>query len=53
MKTWTTRIEIFDDDFCFIKLSDDLLEEIGWKYGDLVEWVDNNDGSYNLIKVDK
>lgn len=29
---------------------DDALEKLGWKEGDVLEWVDNNDGSLSLVK---
>ena len=29
------------------------LEELGWKEGDLLQWIDNNDGSFSLVKHDK
>ena len=28
----------------------DLLEEAGWKEGDTLHWIDNHNGSYQLIK---
>lgn len=28
----------------------DLLEKTGWVAGDVIEWVDNGDGSWSLIK---
>jgi hypothetical protein len=36
---------------CFVEFPDDLLERAGLKEGDLVEWVDRNDGSFELRKV--
>jgi len=29
---------------------DELLKEIGWKEGDVLEWIDNQDGSWTLTK---
>ena len=29
---------------------DDVLEEFGWKEGDVLEWIDNKDGSFSLVK---
>ena len=29
---------------------DELLKEIGWKEGDVLEWIPNDDGSFNLVK---
>tara|TARA_Y100000004_G_C8871646_1_gene393565 strand:- start:553 stop:780 length:228 start_codon:yes stop_codon:yes gene_type:complete len=28
----------------------ELLEETGWKEGDVLEWIDNKDGSFSLVK---
>ncbi len=36
---------------CYINLPDDLLESAGLKEGDTVEWVDRNDGSFEMRKV--
>jgi len=31
-------------------LPDELLEEAGWAEGDTLEWIDNGDGTFNMIK---
>jgi hypothetical protein len=36
---------------CFINFPDDLLEAANLKEGDMIEWVDNGDGSYTMRKV--
>jgi hypothetical protein len=36
---------------CYVNFPDDLLEAANLKEGDMVEWVDNNDGSFTLRKV--
>ena len=36
---------------CYINLPDDLLECAGLKEGDTVEWIDRNDGSFEMRKV--
>ena len=36
---------------CYINLPDDLLEVAGLKEGDAVEWIDRNDGSFEMRKV--
>lgn len=36
---------------CYVNFPDDLLEAAGLKEGDVVEWVDNNDGSFTLRKT--
>ena len=37
-------------DYC-ITFPDDLIEAVGWKIGDDLEWIDNNDGSFTLKKI--
>ena len=34
----------------YIELSDELLEKLGWKTGDNIEWIDNKDDSWTLKK---
>ena len=29
---------------------DDILEATGWKEGDVLEWIPNDDGSFTLVK---
>jgi hypothetical protein len=36
---------------CFVNLPDDLLERAGLKEGDTVEWIDRNDCSFEVRKV--
>ena len=36
---------------CYINLPDDLLERAGLQEGDVVEWIDRNDGTFELRKV--
>ena len=33
--------------------AEDFLKEVGWKEGDVLQWVDNNDGSFSLVKSDE
>ena len=42
--------ELVIDDDGILNLPDDLLEEMGWKEGDVLLWEDNNDGSFSLRK---
>lgn len=36
---------------CFVNLPDDLLERAGLLEGDVVEWIDRGDGSFEIRKV--
>ena len=31
-----------------LTFTEELLQETGWKEGDELEWIDNNDGSFSL-----
>ena len=33
-----------------LPLSDDILKEVGWDVGDVIEWIDNKDGSWTMKK---
>ena len=41
------------DDDGVLTFPDEFLEELGWKEGDVLEWIDNNDGSFSLVKPDE
>ena len=34
-----------------LPLPKDMLQLQGWTEGDILEWIDNNDGSWSLTKV--
>jgi bifunctional DNA-binding transcriptional regulator/antitoxin component of YhaV-PrlF toxin-antitoxin module len=36
-----------------LEFPDDLMESAGWKEGDVLEWIDNKDGSWTLRKKDE
>jgi bifunctional DNA-binding transcriptional regulator/antitoxin component of YhaV-PrlF toxin-antitoxin module len=38
-----------DDDYN-ITFPEDLLEQTGWKEGDVLEWIDQGDGSFKMLK---
>jgi hypothetical protein len=38
-----------DDDYN-ITFPEDLLEQTGWKEGDTLQWIDQGDGSFKMIK---
>tara|TARA_B100002019_G_scaffold282279_1_gene287355 strand:- start:72 stop:224 length:153 start_codon:yes stop_codon:yes gene_type:complete len=41
------------DDDGMLTIPDDMMEELGWKEGDVLEFIDNNDGSFSVVKVDE
>ena len=34
----------------FIEFPPDAINQVGWDIGDTLEWVDNEDGSWNISK---
>ena len=38
------------DDDGILTFPDELLEKTGWKEGDVLEWIPNDDGSFTLMK---
>ena len=41
------------DDDRVLTFSDEILQETGWKEGDMLEWIDCKDGSFELRKIDE
>ena len=39
------------DDYLYIELPNSLMKKMGWKTGDTIDWHDNKDGTWNLLKV--
>tara|TARA_A200000113_G_scaffold223696_1_gene239899 strand:- start:41 stop:1126 length:1086 start_codon:yes stop_codon:yes gene_type:complete len=37
------------EDNNFLTFTPEILEATGWKEGDVLEWIDNNDGSFTLV----
>jgi hypothetical protein len=33
-----------------LPFTDEILQEAGWQEGDTIEWIDNKDGSWSLVK---
>ena len=40
------------DENGILTFPDELLKKTGWKEGDVLEWIDNNDGSLTLVKIE-
>lgn len=50
MKTWTLEVQKLEDGDQFIEFPQELLADVGWKEGDVLEWTPNDDGSWTLKK---
>ncbi len=43
-------LESDDEGNLVLPLSDDILKEVGWETGDVIDWIDNKDGSWTMKK---
>ena len=51
-KKWTVPVEV--DGACgeyYLTLPDEMLDQLDWEEGDNLEWIDKNDGSFEIRKV--
>lgn len=47
-----TFLEIKEEKgYQYIELPKSLLKNVGWKIGDTIDWHDNKDGTWSLLKV--
>ena len=44
------RTTLTVDDDGVITFPDEFIEKLGWKEGDVLQWIDNKDGSFSLVK---
>ena len=44
------RTTLTVDDDGVLTFPDELIEQLGWKEGDVLQWIDNKDGSFSLVK---
>jgi len=49
-KRWTLEVQKIDDGDEFIQFPEELMNEVDWHEGDVIEWIDNKDGSWTLQK---
>ena len=53
-KTWTVTLEEDSESGDLIlPFTNEMLEEVGWKEGDVLEWIDNKNGSWSLVKKEE
>lgn len=51
MKSWTITLEQDPETGDLVlPFTNEILEEVGWKEGDVLEWIDNKNGSWSLVK---
>ena len=52
-KRFTLQIEETYDGDCYVNIPQDLMDECGWKAGDVLEYEEETDGSVILIKSEE
>jgi hypothetical protein len=54
MSKWTIVVEEDPETGeLMLPFSDEMLADVGWKEGDILEWIDNKNGSWTLRKKDE
>jgi hypothetical protein len=49
-KSWTITVEQDPETGDLVlPFPQDFLDDVGWKQGDMLEWIDNKDGSWSLV----
>jgi len=51
-KSWTAPIEVDPNGEWYITFPDDLIDKLGWRENDTLEWIDNKDGTFSIKKVE-
>ena len=47
-----TFLEVKEENgYQYIELPKSILKKVGWKIGDTIDWHDNKDGTWSLLKV--
>lgn len=51
IKSWTLTLEQDPETGDLVlPFTEEILKELNWKEGDVLEWIDNKDGSWGLVK---
>ena len=40
-----------ENGYQYIELPNSMLKKMGWKIGDTIDWHDNEDGTWSLLKI--
>lgn len=48
----TVAVESDSDGNLLIPFDTEILEEMGWDVGDTIQWIDNEDGTFSLVKYE-
>ena len=54
IKSWTVTLEEDPETGeLILPFTNEMLEGLGWQEGDVLEWIDNKDGSWSLVKKEE
>jgi hypothetical protein len=51
MKSYMTTVDKDDDGELLLSFPDELMDAMAWVPGDVLEWIDNEDGTWTLNKL--
>jgi bifunctional DNA-binding transcriptional regulator/antitoxin component of YhaV-PrlF toxin-antitoxin module len=51
MKSYMTTVEKDEDGELLLTFPDELMDAMDWKLGDVLEWIDNEDGTWTIQKL--
>lgn len=49
---WLSWEEEDGEEVALLNFSDDLIGQLGWDVDDVLEWIDNEDGTYSIVKLE-
>lgn len=52
-RSFVVDVEEDDEGNCFIQLPNAVVDQLGWVQETKLEWIDNKDGSYTLVRSDE
>ena len=53
-KSYTIKVEFDEESGDYVlPFPDELILELDWKSGDVIQWIDNKDGSWTLSKKEE
>ena len=53
MSKWTVTLETDPETGdLMLPFTDEMLSQVGWVIGDVIEWIDNKDGTWTMRKTD-
>jgi hypothetical protein len=45
-------IQLHENGYCYVQLTDEIIESTGFKFTDTYNWINNGDNTFTLVKVE-